>query len=257
MRANYHTHTYRCNHAVGSEEDYVVNAIAEGFDILGFSDHTPQIFRDGYRSGIRMGIEELPNYCRVIRELRDRHSKEIRIHVGLEVEYYPALFSDLISAAQDQGVEYLLLGQHFLGNEQNQPYTGAPTADEEILRLYCAQSMDAMQTGAFTYFAHPDLIHFQGDPEIYRKHMRRLCQEAKSCGLPLEMNMLGLWSGRHYPDTRFWAIAAEEGCQAILGWDVHAPDQICRPEAEKTLRMSAKQLGLELLETVEFRSIGV
>ena len=257
MRANYHTHTYRCNHAVGSEEDYVVNAIAEGFDILGFSDHTPQIFRDGYRSGIRMGIEELPNYCRVIRELRDRHSEEIRIHVGLEVEYYPALFSDLISAAQDQGVEYLLLGQHFLGNEQNQPYTGAPTADEEILRRYCEQSMDAMQTGAFTYFAHPDLIHFQGDPEIYRKHMRRLCQEAKSCGLPLEMNMLGLWSGRHYPDTRFWAIAAEEGCQAILGWDVHAPDQICRPEAEKTLRMSAKQLGLELLETVEFRSIGV
>ena len=257
MRANYHTHTWRCNHAVGNEEDYVISAIEQGFDILGFSDHTPQFFPEGYTSKIRMATEELPNYCRVIRDLRDRHSKEIRIHVGLEVEYYPALFSQLLPALRDQGVEYILLGQHFLGNEQNQPYTGAPTADEEILRRYCEQSMDAMQTGAFTYFAHPDLIHFQGDPEIYRKHMRRLCQEAKSCGLPLEMNMLGLWSGRHYPDTRFWAIAAEEGCQAILGWDVHAPDQICRPEAEKTLRMSAKQLGLELLETVEFRKIGV
>ena len=67
--------------------------------------------------------------------------------------------------------------------------------------------------------------------------------------------MLGCWSGRNYPDMRFWNLAAEEGCQAILGWDVHAPDQICKPEAEKSLRMVAKQLGMELLETVAFRKI--
>ena len=54
---------------------------------------------------------------------------------------------------------------------------------------------------------------------------------------------------------RFWNLAAEEGCQAILGWDVHAPDQICKPEAEKTLRMAAEQLGMELLDTVEFRIV--
>ena len=139
MRANYHTHTSRCNHAVGREEDYVKAAIDQGFSVLGFSDHTPQFFPEGYTSGIRMATEELPNYCRIIRNLRDRHSKEIRIHVGLEVEYYPALFSQLLPALRDQGIEYILLGQHFLGNEQNQPYAGAPTADEEILRRYCEQ----------------------------------------------------------------------------------------------------------------------
>lgn len=256
MRANYHTHTWRCNHAVGSEEDYVIRAIEQGFDVLGFSDHTPQFFPEGYVSKIRMETGELPNYCRVIRELRDRHSKDIQIHVGLEVEYYPSLFSNLLPLLRDQGVEYLLLGQHFLGDEQGQAYTGAPTEDEEILRRYCEQSMDAMQTGVFTYFAHPDLIHFKGDHQIYRKHMRRLCQEAKSCGLPLEMNLLGLWAGRNYPDMRFWALAAEEGCQAVLGWDAHAPEQLCKPDAEKTLRMAAKQLGLELLDRVEFRKIG-
>lgn len=255
MIANYHTHTWRCNHAAGAEEDYVKTAIEQGFDILGFSDHTPQFFPEGYVSRIRMMPEEFPNYCRVIRDLRDRYSSQIQIHVGLEAEYYPALFSDLLSAARDQGIEYLLLGQHYLENEQYQPYNGAPTADETILRRYCEQSMDAMQTGVFTYFAHPDLIHFQGDPAIYRKHMRRLCQEAKSCGLPLEMNLLGLWSGRHYPDMRFWSLAAEEGCQAILGWDAHDPQQLRKPEAEQTLRKAATRLGLELLDTVAFRPI--
>ena len=257
MRANYHTHTWRCNHAVGSEEDYVIHAIEQGFDILGFSDHTPQFFPGGYRSGFRMEIDQLSGYCDVVRSLKERHSGEIRIHLGLEVEYYPALFSQLLPVLQDQGIEYLLLGQHFVGNEQNQPYSGAPTADETVLRQYCAQSMDAMQTGVFTYFAHPDLIHFKGDSEIYRKHMRRLCQEAKNCGLPLEMNMLGCWSGRNYPDMRFWNLAAEEGCKVVLGWDAHAPEQLCKPDAEQTLRMAAKQLGLELLDTVEFRNIGV
>ena len=256
MRANYHTHTWRCNHATGAEEDYVKAAVEQGFDILGFSDHTPQFFPEGYISKIRMEPGELPNYCALVRDLRDRYSQQIRIHVGLEVEYYPALFPELLRAVQDQGVEYLILGQHFLGNEQNQPYTGAPTMDETVLQRYCEQAMDAMQTGVFTYFAHPDLIKFQGDHAIYRKHMRRLCQEAKSCSLPLEMNLLGFWSQRNYPDIRFWSLAAEEGCQAVLGWDAHAPEQLCKPEAEGTLRKAAKRLGLELLETVDFRTIG-
>ena len=255
MKANYHTHTWRCNHATGAEEEYVKTAVEKGFDILGFSDHTPQFFPEGYVSKIRMDPQELPNYCRIIRDLRDRYSDQIQIHVGLEVEYYPALFSDLLSAARDQGVEYLILGQHFLGNEQGQPYTGAPTSDEAVLRRYCQQAMEAMQTGAFTYFAHPDLIKFQGDHGIYRKYMRRLCQEAKSCGLPLEMNLLGYWSERNYPDIRFWALAAEEGCQAIIGWDAHAPEQLCKQEAERTMRNAAKRFGLDLLETVEFRKL--
>ena len=147
MRANYHTHTWRCNHATGTEEEYVKAAIAQGFDILGFSDHTPQLFPEGYRSGFRMEVGELADYCAVIRSLRDRYSDSIRIPMGLEAEYYPALFSQLIPVLRDQGVEYLLLGQHFIGNEQDQPYSGAPTGEETVLRQYCNQSMDAMQTG--------------------------------------------------------------------------------------------------------------
>ena len=36
MIANYHTHTPRCNHAVGSEEEYVQQALKAGIKILGF-----------------------------------------------------------------------------------------------------------------------------------------------------------------------------------------------------------------------------
>ena len=41
MKNNYHTHTTRCFHAVGQDEDYVRAAIDGGFDLLGFADHAP------------------------------------------------------------------------------------------------------------------------------------------------------------------------------------------------------------------------
>ena len=41
MRTNYHTHTTRCLHATGSDEEFVLSAIKGGYQELGFSDHTP------------------------------------------------------------------------------------------------------------------------------------------------------------------------------------------------------------------------
>ena len=59
MIANYHTHTTRCHHASGNEEDFVLRAIENGLKIFGFSDHVPMPFPDGHQSGFRVRIEEL------------------------------------------------------------------------------------------------------------------------------------------------------------------------------------------------------
>lgn len=41
MLTNYHTHTTRCGHAEGTEEEYILTALRCGFKVLGFSDHAP------------------------------------------------------------------------------------------------------------------------------------------------------------------------------------------------------------------------
>lgn len=255
MIANYHTHTWRCHHAEGTEESYVNMALEQGFSILGFSDHTPYCFPDGYRSGIRMTLDQLQGYCDTVLSLRKKYAGRIEIPLGVELEYYPDCFPNLLPILRDHGIEYLLLGQHFLGNEAGQPYSGRATEDEAVLTGYCRQAMDAMQTGLFTYFAHPDLIHYVGDEKTYRSHMRRLCREAKSCALPLEINMLGIWSGRHYPRQQFWEIAAEEGCSVVIGCDAHAPEHLNKPDAEAKALDIVKRYGLTLLETVPLRKI--
>lgn len=255
MRTNYHTHTYRCNHAVGTEEEYVREAIRGGVELLGFSDHSPQFFPGNYKSGIRMLPEELPDYARNVLELKKRHAHEIEIHLGVEIEYYPASFPEIVPYLRDHGVEYMILGQHRCGNEENEPYNGAPTEEERILKRYCAQLMEGMQKGKFLYLAHPDLIYYVGPDDIYEKHMRQLCREAKSCGLPLEINLLGLRENRQYPREFFWQIAAEEGCPVVLGSDAHDPRWVCDPETEEKGRTLAKQYGLALLEELPVTGI--
>ena len=52
MKTNYHTHTTRCMHAVGDDEDYVRSAIKGGFQELGFSDHGPWKYHTDFVSDI-------------------------------------------------------------------------------------------------------------------------------------------------------------------------------------------------------------
>ena len=256
MIANYHTHTPRCRHAEGTEEEYVRAAIDAGIQILGFSDHTPYWFAGDYYSHMRMYPDQLEEYCRSVRNMQKQFGDKMQIHLGLEVEYYPAFFQETLSRVRDHGIEYFLLGQHWVGNEMDEPYCGRATEDESVLKRYCRQAMDAMQTGLFTYLAHPDLIHYVGDLKIYKQHMGRLCREAKACGIPLEINLLGLAEGRHYPRNLFWEIVAEENCDCVIGCDAHKPAAIGRPGVEEKALEIVRANGLKLLDTVKLRPIG-
>ena len=250
MIANYHTHTPRCNHASGAEEEYVQCALDGGMQILGFSDHTPYPFPNGYYSTFRMRPEELPDYVATVETMRKRYAGQIQIHLGVEAEYYPGFFKEMVQMVRDQGIEYMLLGQHMLYDEIEGIGTGAPTADRVLLKQYCDQTVDALYTGLFTYFAHPDIMNFVGDPQIYRREMGRLCRAAKACRVPLEINLLGLHLQRQYPNPEFWRIAAEEGCQVVLGVDAHMPQELLDKQLQARGRELAERFGLEIMQTV-------
>ncbi len=184
MIANYHTHTWRCNHATGSEREYVECAIKSGLKILGFSDHTPQPYAGDYKSLYKMTMEQLPGYVDTVLQLKEEYKSDIGIHLGLETEYYPRYWEELRSYIREFPIEYMILGQHFLGNEENDAYSGDETKDPVILRRYVDQVIEAMETGSFTYLAHPDLLYFTGDDAYYAEQMKRLALAAKACNDP-------------------------------------------------------------------------
>ena len=255
MIANYHSHTPRCRHAWGREQEYVENAILRGLKIFGFSDHTPQFFPGDYYSFMRMYPYELKDYCDTVRSLQKEYQKRIEIPLGLEAEYYPAIWNELLPRLQDAGIEYLILGQHWLGNEQGEPGSGRATADEQLLKRYCRQVMEGLDTGKFSYLAHPDLFHFVGDRDVYRRYMREVCRYARQAEIPLEVNLLGLLEKKHYPSNDFFALAAEEGCSVVLGMDAHDPSHILNPEPEEKAMEMIRYYGLKLQDTVDLKPL--
>ncbi len=255
MLQNLHTHTERCGHAYGSEEEYIRCAIDGGLKIIGFSEHAPHIYPDGYISKSHMPVELLGDYVETIRKLSAQYSSQLTILLGCEIEYYPALFKDSVQRLMDAGIEYMILGQHWIENQVGLPYLGRPTDDPYVLKQYCRQAMDGMQTGLITYLCHPDVINFTGSPALYEEQLRQLCKEANSCGLPVEYNLWGIRKGGNYPADRFWRIAAEENCRVVLGVDAHEPDILANKDLFRKSEAYIKGLGMELLEEYPIRRL--
>ncbi len=255
MYANYHTHSPLCNHATGSAKEYVESAISAGFKILGFSDHVPQPFKGGYYSSFRMKLEETEKYVDEVNRCKEEYKNDIKIFTGFEAEYYPALFGDLIDFLNNFDYDYLIQGQHFPGNEINEPYAAAPYSDPELLKRYYAQVLEGFSTGKFTYIAHPDLIKFTGDEAIYKEVISDFCRKANAMGAVFELNQLGYADHRHYPNMRFWDIVAEVGgATAIIGCDAHEPSALFDKASQEALREVALSRNIKLLDEIEIVS---
>ncbi len=226
LKANYHTHTYRCQHAVGTEREYIEAAIDMGIKKLGFSDHVPCPFDDGHVSRIRMTMAQVEEYVTTIRSLAREYASQIQIFVGFEAEYIPEFYDRQMQMFRAYQCDYMIMGQHFLEPENIGPYMGAVTDDESRIRAYVDCIIKGMNTGSYKYLAHPDLINYKGMDSVYDWEMTRLCKEMKKLDIPLELNVLGAGEGRQYPSEVFWKIAAENGNRVIIGMDAHSPEGV-------------------------------
>ena len=246
---NLHSHTPRCGHARGAEREYVERAIAEGMKVLGFSDHCPYPFPDGYYSGFRMHPEQQEDYVNTILSLKKEYAGQIRLLIGYEVEYYPAFFSDLLKMLTRYPVDYMIQGQHLLENEITGVVSSRPTDDPAFLRKYVDQTCEGMKTGVFTFLAHPDLCHFTGDPAVYREEYSRLIRTAMSLGIPLEINLLGMRDKRHYPGEAFFALCGELGAAVCIGSDAHEPEVVYDEFSRAKAMEMVRKYHLNLIES--------
>lgn len=256
MDYNYHTHTWRCRHAIGESEEYIKTAIERGIKNLGFSEHAPFIFPDGYESDYRLPFNEKEEYINELIHLREKYKNEINIKIGFEMEYYPLHFEKMLKIARECGAEYLILGQHFIFNEYpNGLDTFFKNNNTEHFKDYINCVIEAMDTGVFSYIAHPDLFCFTGADEDYDREYRRICVAAREKNIPLEINFQGIRSNRHYPNEKFWSIAGEEKSPVVFGADAHSPCFTYDSESIKKAKELVKKFNLNYIGAPKIVSI--
>lgn len=226
-QTNFHTHTSRCHHAYGEDEEMVRAAIQNGFEVLGISDHTCWKYDSDFVAHMRMKLDEFADYKDSVLYLKDRYKKQIEIRFGLEAEYFPKYMDWLLDFCIENEIDYLIFGNHYYGTDEDHIYLGG--AKGEYIKEYFDTCVEGMKTGMYAYLAHPELILRDTGgfitPEI-EEGFHRICKTSQDYNVPLEFNVLGMQHNmrmgyEEYPHTKFWQIAAQYNVKAILGMDAH------------------------------------
>ena len=249
MVNNYHTHTYRCLHAIGSDEDYVKCAIQAGMKQLGFSDHTPWHYDSSFKPTMRMDKSQLDDYVKSISLLKEKYKDQIDILIGLECEYFEKYMPWLKQILQSYPIDYIILGNHYYQSDETRIYFGSPL-NKSYLKSYVDHCIKAIDSGLYSYIAHPDLANFDSKDPFYLQEMRRLCQYAKKHNMPLEFNLLGFSTGRHYPNKDFWQIASHYQNKVIIGFDAHSPDSLLNQDVYQQALHYLSSLNVEIIHKI-------
>ncbi|MCM1258535.1 MAG: histidinol-phosphatase [Roseburia sp.] len=252
IRINFHTHTKRCKHAIGSEEDYIKSAIANGISQLGISDHGP--FPD-VDLGWRMLFQELEDYLETLDTLAQKYQDDIIIRKGLEIEYLPEYLAYYETLLDRFGLDYLLMGEHIYINSNGEHAStyGINVSTKQYLD-YARTMAEGMRTGLFKIAAHPDLYLL--NPFSWNDDCKRaadlIINTAIATDTILEYNANGLrQEQRSYPDgirypyphNSFWQMASQTNVRVIVGSDCHDPECLW-DEAVKLAFQNLEKLGI-------------
>lgn len=285
---NYHTHTFRCGHGKGNEEEMVQSAIKLKIEELGFSEHVPL---PHYRKfliksllpsltslhaifswvkafmlngpGMRMSYQQRFIHEEIVKELKEKYQNQIKIYQGYECEYfieYLPYYKKLLDTKQ---VDYLILGNHFDKYPIHNCYYGKKQISKKMIIDYKNDVIAAIHTGLFSYIAHPDLFltGLEEFDDICQKVTYDICIEAKKYNIPLEINAGGIRKGLKkmsgcfvYPYTNsfFFQIASEIGNDIVIGIDAHQPDDF-NDQIQIQLLDFIKENHLQIVKTLDIK----
>lgn len=255
IKNNYHTHTARCGHAIGKDEEYVLQAIKCGYDTLGFSDHI-----------LLPNLSYNEEYFESIRLLKEKYQQDIVIKVGLECEYFEPYLPYYRKILEEKKVDYLIFGNHSYLKEngisrQDSIYFISPFEDVAMLDRYYECLQKALDTHLFKYICHPDcFLKGYGKWDEHTIALTHKIGRLLSCyPVYVELSGSGIRSGKKiiyegkefpsYPFIEFFRILKQYPLKFVLGCDAHAPSQL-DDDACKMLSTIAQELQLPIVQKI-------
>lgn len=235
MKNNYHSHTFRCKHAVGDVEDYAAVAVEKGLIHMGVTEHTP--LPDNRWPFMRFKVDDMDDYIDAINKASTKHP-ELKILKGMECDYakeYESFFRDELLGKWN--LDYLITGAHYFihNGAWESPWTG--TKEKAQLKNYVEYIVKTMETGLFAFVAHPDAFgcsYLEWD-ENATSCAKYLFEAAAQLNVPFEINSYGFRkeiiqtaSGKRfmYPWEPFWEVASQYDINVIINSDAHRPEDI-------------------------------
>ncbi|MBK3493600.1 histidinol-phosphatase HisJ [Viridibacillus sp. YIM B01967] len=249
MKRDAHIHSPFCPHGTTDAfEDYIKKAIACGFTDITFTEHAPLPidFTDPtplQDSGMK--TEYLTPYIQQLTALKIQYAPEIRIRIGLEVDYiigYERQTRDFLNDIGPQ-LDDAILSVHFL--KYDNTYTCIDYSSETFLEfaelvgsvkkvynLYYDTVKESISADLGPYkpkrIGHPTLIHkFQlAHPQKIEDNMQieEVLHHIANEGYELDLNSAGLSKKdckEPYPPLQYVKLANDLKIPLVFGSDAH------------------------------------
>ena len=227
MIVDLHNHTPLCNHATGTLDEYVQQAIKNETKYFGFSDHAPMNYDPKYR----MMFSQMREYEQSVKDLKEKYKDDIEILLAYEVDY---LKGHMDSNVLNADVDYLIGSVHFIGKWgfDNPEFIGNyKNRDiDKIWQEYFDEIETLAKSRLFDVVGHLDLIKVfnylpQKDVRIIAKNALKAIKEAD---MVVELNMSGLRkpTGEIYPSASLLESISELNIPITFSSDAHEPNQV-------------------------------
>ncbi|MFC1669520.1 histidinol-phosphatase HisJ family protein [Spirochaetota bacterium] len=228
---NYHTHTYLCEHATGTIDEYIACAIDAGIKELGFSDHSP--LPENFRKGYTMSAEKIEFYIDEIEKRKLKYKDKISIKLGIEIDF-PLIESFDKKYLDDNRFDYLIGSCHFIeGWSFDHPDYLEEFKKRDIDDIYSQyyEIMDSMaESGLFDIIAHFDLIKKYGHmpKNDFSKKIEEIAKKIAQSETAVEINTSGLLKPvkEIYPSESIIKIMFKNNVPVTLSTDSHSPEHV-------------------------------
>jgi len=271
---NLHTHT-SFSDGSSKPERYLREALRQGFDLLGFSDHSPVPFANSF--AIKNSEEAVRDYCDEILNLREKYAKRSSRHsgrkkqgsemillLGLEIDFIPGITLPIDHYRRNYPFDYFIGSVHLVKNKETGQlwFIDGPKIsryDDGLMKIFHGEVPHAV-TAYYTQVAEmvsrekPDIIghldkikmhnrgrFFSDSDPWYLKLVDDTLDVIRTAGGVIEVNTRGIYKKRSdslFPGPEILKKILALSIPVTLASDAHKPRELSFgfPDAKRLLR---------------------
>ena len=255
---NYHSHCSFCDGRAPFEE-FVKEAITQGFYSYGVSSHAPLPFPTRWT----MEWGQMEAYLDEFNNLRQKYADEIELYVGLEIDYLNEESNPSVARFTELPLDYRIGSVHLLYDAAGEvvdidcsPAVFKERVDRHfngdvlrVVRMYFDRLFRMVELGGFDVLGHADKMHYNAscyhpgllDEPWYEALMKDYFSLVASRGYLVEINTKAYDSlGTFYPNSRYWELMKEYQIKVLVNSDAHYPERINAGRMEALRLLQAK-----------------
>lgn len=271
MLSNYHSHCTFCD-GRDAPEAFIRFAVAKGFDIYGFSSHSPLPFETFWN----MSACDMPEYLAEIDRLKKKYAGRLTIYTGMEIDYLDKSYHAAIPYFRKLPLDYRIGSVHFLPlshrlAEKNMVCIDGAASDfkaalyihfggniKKFVRRYYESVLHMIESGGIDIVGHIDKIYMNGqyckgfslDEDWYMTSFKACLDLIAEKGLMVEINTKNYTRKKEtFPHLQFLPLLKEMHIPVMVNSDCHFPDLVNdgRPEVLQLLKDAGFETTRELV----------